>query len=368
MKNKWMKSIAAVLTAVMLSACLTACGGSEEVAESLATDESVVETIAETSADGTEAQTTEDVQTADENAEKTLIRVGSLKGPTSLGLLFLKNAAENDEASNDYEFTMATGADELLPLMIKGELDIALVPANVASTLYAKTEGAVCVLDINTLGVLYMVSGDDSITSIADLAGKTVYLTGQGTTPDYVLQYLLAANELSLDDLTVEYKSEATEVAAVLAENPDAIGLLPQPFVTSALMQNDALSVILNMTEEWDNAQGEDAGRLVTGVTVVRKEFLEENEEAVRSFMASHEASAEAINLDPATGAALAVENEIVGKEAIAEKAIPQCNITYIDGAQMKEDLSGYLNVLYNLSPDAVGGSLPGDDFYYGAE
>ncbi len=298
--------------------------------------------------------------------EKVTVKVGALKGATTLGLLPLEDKAANGEAGENYEFSMMTAADELLPMMIKGELDIALLPSNVASILYQKTNGGVTVIDINTLGVLYMVSGDSSITGVEDLAGRTIYLTGKGTTPDYVLHYILSGNGMDADsDCTLEYKSEATEVAALLAENPDAIGLLPQPFVTAACAQNDALSVILDMNAEWEKLQGEDGSRLVTGVTVVRNEFLQEHENAVAAFMEEHQASAQSMNSDVENGAKLAAASGIIAKEPIALKAIPKCNITYIDGADMKQALSGYLEVLYEQNPESIGGALPGDDFYY---
>lgn len=298
--------------------------------------------------------------------EKVTVKVGALKGATTLGLLPLEDKAANGEAGENYEFSMMTAADELLSMMIKGELDIALLPSNVASILYQKTNGGVTVIDINTLGVLYMVSGDSSVTGVEDLAGRTIYLTGKGTTPDYVLHYILSGNGMDADsDCTLEYKSEATEVAALLAENPDAIGLLPQPFVTAACAQNDALSVILDMNAEWEKLQGEDGSRLVTGVTVVRNEFLQEHENAVATFMEEHQASAQSMNSDVENGAKLAAASEIIAKEPIALKAIPKCNITYIDGADMKQALSGYLEVLYEQNPESIGGALPGDDFYY---
>lgn len=298
--------------------------------------------------------------------EKVTVKVGALKGATTLGLLPLEDKASNGEAGENYEFSMMTAADELLPMMIKGELDIALLPSNVASILYQKTNGGVTVIDINTLGVLYMVSGDSSVTGVEDLEGRTIYLTGKGTTPDYVLHYILSGNGVDADsDCTLEYKSEATEVAALLAENPDAIGLLPQPFVTAACAQNDALSVILDMNAEWEKMQGEDGSRLVTGVTVVRNEFLQEHENAVATFMKEHQASAQSMNSDVENGAKLAAASEIIAKEPIALKAIPKCNITYIDGADMKQALSGYLEVLYEQNPESIGGALPGDDFYY---
>lgn len=300
-----------------------------------------------------------------EKEEETVLRIGGMKGPTSMGLLFMKDEVENGAGTGAYEFTMVTGADELLPMMIKGELDIALVPANVAAILYQKTEGGVAVIDINTLGVLYMVSGDSNIVNVEDLRGKTIYLTGKGTTPDYVLHYILQENGLQEGDYTLEYKSEPTEVAALLAEKPEAVGLLPQPFVTVACAQNEALQVVMDMNEQWSLLQGESGSCMVTGVTVVRKEVLEENEKAVLEFMSKHKASAEAINQDVEKGAELVVAAGIIGKAPIAQKAIPKCNITYVDGEEMKQALSGYLQVLFEQDATSVGGKLPEDDFYY---
>jgi NitT/TauT family transport system substrate-binding protein len=319
-------------------------------------------------AEETETETAvEEPETSEESSEEetgeaVTVRVAGLKGPTSMGLVKLWQDEEDGTALGDYEISMMTGADEIMPLMMKGELDIALLPANAAAILYQKSEGAVSVIDINTLGVLYIVSGDQSISEIADLKGKTVYLTGKGTTPDYVLQYLLAQNGIDLSEVTLEYKSEATEVAAVLKENPDAIGLLPQPFVTAACAQNEALSVVLDINEEWEKLN--DGQGLVTGVTVVRKAFLEENPEAVDLFMEEHKASAAFANDNVEEAAELVAARGIVEKAAVAAKAIPACHITYIDGAEMKEALSGYLQVLFEQNPEFIGGAMPEDDFY----
>lgn len=298
-------------------------------------------------------------------AEETSIRIGSLKGPTSMGLVYLMSQSEAGEAEGSYDFTMAAAADELLPKMVSGELDIALVPANVASVLYHKTKGGISVIDINTLGVLYMVSGDDSIQSMEALKGRTVYLTGKGTTPDYVFRYLLGEKGLLPEDLTLEYKSEATEVAAILKEDPSAIGILPQPFVTAACMQNEELSVVMDLTAEWAGVQGEGGSSLVTGVTVVRKGFLNEYPEEVAGFMKEHKASAAYANENVEAAAELVASYGIIEKAPVAVKAMPFCNITYIDGADMKAALSGYLEVLFEQDAASVGGSLPGDDFYY---
>ncbi len=391
------KAAAIMMVMVMALATVTGCGAG--VQESSETDNAAVESEAaeDVDADGAEeandpgesedadqvseaegVNESEDVNSAnepeavDETGDDVTIRIGSLKGPTSMGLVYLMDQADKGETANNYEFTMTAAADELLPAMISGDLDIVLIPANVASVLYAKTEGGVSVIDINTLGVLYMVSGDDTIQDMEDLKGKTVYLTGKGTTPDYVLQYLLKANGLAEADVTLEYKSEATEVAAVLAESPESIGVLPQPFVTAACAQNEELSVVMDLTKQWDAVQdaagSEQDGiksRLVTGVTVVRNGFLDEHKAAVDKFLEEHEASAAYANEHVEEAAELVAAAGIIEKAPVAVKAMPQCNITYIDGGDMREALSGYLAVLAEQDASSVGGGLPGEDFYY---
>lgn len=362
----FMKKMLPVFTAIAFS-ILTLAGCSEaKPAPETTAAETVAETDAQTSTSDTEADTSNGSSdpAKDSDKEKTAVSVGALKGPTSMGLVSMMNS---ESSVNQYTFSMVTAADELVASVATGKTDIALVPANVASVLYNKTEGGVAAIDINTLGVLYVVSDDASIQSVADLKGKTVYLTGKGTTPDYVARYLFRENGLSEEDVTLEYKSEAAEVAAILKEKTGAVGLLPQPFVTVALTQNPDLGIVLDLTEEWDKVQGTDGSRLVTGVTIVRKDFLAENTEAVDAFLLEHKASTEAVYEDPDAAAELIVQAGIIEKPEIAKKALPYCNITYIDGQEMKNALSGYLSVLAEQDPSSVGGSLPGDDFYYEA-
>lgn len=375
------KAVAILMSIALGAMAFTGCGtGNNEAAPEEVTAETEAEAETQTEAEEesvTEeetAQTEEKTETMEEETteedisyESVEVKIGSLKGPTSMGLVYLMDQAEKGESANQYEFTMAAGADELLPSVISGDLDIVLVPANVASVLYNKTEGGVSVIDINTLGVLYMVSGNADIKEMADLAGKTVYLTGKGTTPDYVTQYLLAENNLT-DEVTLEYKSEATEVAAMLVEDTDAIGVLPQPFVTAACAQNENLSVVMDLTKEWAAIQGEGGSQLVTGVTVVRNDFLNENQAAVDKFLEEHKASAAYANENVEEAAELVVSAGIMEKAAVAAKAMPNCNITYIDGTDMKTALSGYLEVLYNQDAGSVGGALPAEDFYYNAQ
>lgn len=371
--------LAAALGLSVLSGCSSSTTETTAEATEAAASESQTEAAseesgsAETSTEGSSAEEAGESSEAQENAQaepsengETVIRVGGLKGPTTMGLIKLMEDAENGEAQNSYEFTMVTAADELTAMVAGNQVDIALLPANVASVLYNRTDKQVSVVDINTLGVLYLVSGDTSITSIDQLAGKTVYLTGKGTTPEYAFNYILSAAGLTTEDVTLDFRSEATEVAAILAENPDAIGLLPQPFVTVALSQNDSLSIIMDLTEEWDKLQAEDSGsRLVTGVTIVNNEFLAEHPDLVDTFLEEHEASALYTDNHPAEAAELIAAAGIVAQAPIAEKALPYCNITCITGEDMKEALSGYLKVLYEQNPESVGGTLPDDAFYY---
>ena len=376
MKKIFPVMLAAALGLSLLSGCASSgtdaassaaeTTAAETAAETEAVETAAPETTSESSSEETAAEETDSAEASAAPAEETVVRVGGLKGPTTMGLVKLMQDAENGEAQNAYEFTMVTAADELTAMVAGDQVDIALLPANVASVLYHKTNQNVSVIDINTLGVLYLVSGDTSITSLDQLAGKTVYLTGKGTTPDYVFNYLLSSAGLSAEDVTLDFRSEATEVAAILAENPEAIGLLPQPFVTVALSQNDALSIIMDLTEEWDKLQAEDSNsRLVTGVTIVNNDFLSSHPDMVDAFLEEHEASALYTDNHPAEAAELIAAAGIVAKAPIAEQALPYCNITCITGEDMKEALSGYLEVLYEQAPESVGGSLPDDAFYY---
>ena len=300
----------------------------------------------------------------------TNVRVASLKGPTTIGLVhFMDKAASKDcDLANSYSFTLSTAADEVLPSLIKGDIDIALIPANAASVVYNKTEGGITCLDVNTLGVLSVVTGDASVTSLKDLAGKTVYLTGKGTTPEYVMNYLLGAAGIA-DSVTLEFKSEATEVVSVLASDPTAVGVLPQPFATAALVKNQALSAPIDLTDAWNEVSeqtGNDS-QLVTGVTVVRNEFLDERPEAVEEFLKGQSASVEYVNEHPDKAAKLVVEQGILESEAVAQKAIPACHLVCLTGKELKQALAGYLEVLYQADASSVGGALPADDFYYQA-
>ena len=259
------------------------------------------------------------------------------------------------------------------PALIKGELDMACVPANLAAVLYNKTEGAVQVLAVNTLGVLYIVENGESVQSLADLKGKTVVAAGKGSTPEYALRYLLSENGIDPDaDVTLDWKrqmcirdswkSEHSECVAALASGQASIALLPQPFVTVAQSKIDGLRMALDLTAEWDKLDNGSA--LITGVIVARSEFVEAHPAAVGSFLSAYAASVDWVNANTADAAALIGAYGIVDA-SVAEKALPYCNIVCITGAELLEKLPGYLSVLYNADPAAVGGTMPDNSFYF---
>lgn len=306
----------------------------------------------------------------DAAAEPVAVRAAALKGPTAMGLVkFMSEVDAGNLKDEDYSFRIVASADEVAPLISKSEVDIAAVPANLASVLYNKTSGAVRVIAVNTLGVLYICELGDTVSTVADLRGKTIFSAGKGATPEYALEYVLRANGLDPDtDVTIEWKSEHAECVAALAQDATAIAMLPQPFVTTAQAKNDQIRVALDLNQEWAaacEAEGRD-GKLITGVAVVRGEFADAHPEAVDAFLGHYRESVEFVNANTDEAAALVGGYEIV-PEAVAKKALPACNITFVDGADMKEQLGGYLEVLADQNADAVGGKLPGDDFYYGA-
>lgn len=366
MKNEKTR-LTALLTAAMLLVC-AGCGNG--AAQSTTTEASTTEDTEAPETEATEAdtqeatpvETTSEAETEPEPAAPAVnIRAAALKGPTAMGMIKLMDDSDNDENSL-YSFEIFAAPDELTPLIIKGDVDIACVPANLASVLYNKTEGAVDVLAVNTLGVLYIVeNGGETVNTISDLKGKTVYASGQGASPEYALNYLLEQNGIK-DDVNIEWKTEHAECLTALTEDPGSVALLPQPFVTTAMIKNEGIRTAIDLNTEWEKLN--DGNALVTGVVVGRKDFLESYPDAVKTFLDGYKASVEYVNSDTDGAAALIGKYDIV-PEAVAKKALPACNITFIDGAKMKEMLSGYLKVLADADPKAVGGKLPGDDFYY---
>ncbi len=295
--------------------------------------------------------------------DKTVVRLGGLKGPTSIGMVKLLEDNENGLTANTYEFTMAGSADQLTAPLLKGELDILAVPANLGAILYNKSNGAVRMAAVNTLGVIYLVEkGGETVTDWESLRGKTVFSTGKGSTPEYAFSYLLSQHGLEAGrDVTVEWKSEPTEVVAEMATMENAVALLPQPFVTVAQGQLEGLRVVLDLSKAWDEL--DNGSRMITAGLIVRTAFAEEHPEALAAFMEEYAASTGFVN-EKVDEAAQLVEKYGIVKAAVAKKAIPYCNIVCITGQEMKDAVTGYFTVLFDQNPASVGGTMPGEDFF----
>ncbi len=353
-----MKRFLAMILAMTMTVAMAACGAEpkEPTQDSETKQEQQVEKPKEEQKE----------EQAEVPQEKTKINMAVLKGPTALGMLDLMEKDEQESASNDYNITLAAAPDEIVGKIVSGELDLAAVPTNLASTLYNKTQGGVKLAALNTMGVLYIMETGDTIHSVEDLRGKTIYATGQGSTPEFALNLILEKNGLKVgEDVTVVYKGEHAEIAPLLASGEAEIALLPQPFVTSVLMQNEKARVALDITEEWDKAVEGQSG-LTMGCVVVRSEFAENNKEALDQFLSEYQQSIEKVNsAEGLEHAAELAEKYDVMKAPVAKQAIPKCNLVFEEGEKMQQIAQGFLQVMFEANPKSVGGALPNEDFYY---
>jgi len=353
---KFAKKLMVCILALCLLLCVFA-GCSTQGADSSAAQESSQAPQPEES-----AQSEESAGPA-QNAEGVKVRVGTLKGPTGMGMVGLMQFAEEGDTSNEYEFSLKGAPEDVRAMLISGEVDIAALPTNMAAVLYNQDQGSVQILAANTLGVLYVLEKGEPVASVADLAGKTLYITGQGAAPEYVMGYILKKNGLDpASDVSMEYLSEHAELATKMVAGEVSLGMLPEPFVTTTIFKDDSIKVALDITKEWNNVSFGTA--LVMGCIVVRTEFAEENPDAVAAFLSEYEESVNFVNRDIADAAQLMGKFEIIAQE-VAEKSIPNCNIVYMDGDNMKSSVESFLNVLYEANPQSIGGSLPDEAFYY---
>ena len=366
---KLKKIISSALAAALFALSLTGCGSSGTSSGSGSSNVSSAASDKESSG----APESSDVSAPESSAPESSssgdvltppaenIRVVALKGPTAMGLTKLMD--DNEKNGFEYDFEIKAAPDEISPMAAQGTADIFCVPANLAAVLCSKTEGKVKAIAINTLGVLYICEKGETVTSIADLKGKTIYSAGKGSTPEYALNFILSSNGIDPEkDVTIEWKSEHAECLAAMLAGENCVAMLPQPFVTTAQAKNDAVRVAIDLNDAWDEL-GVDSS-LITGAAIVRTEFAEKHPEAVNNFLTKYAQSVEYVNTNIDDAAALIEKYDIV-PAAVAKKAIPNCHIVCITGSEMKDKLSGYLKVLFDTDPASVGGKLPEDAFYY---
>lgn len=290
------------------------------------------------------------------------VRVATLMGPTGMGMAKLMDDSNKGTAKGSYKFTVASAPEQVMPGIISGEVDVAAVPVNLAATLYQKTNGAVQIAAVNTLGVLYLLENGNTVQSIADLKGKTVYATGKGSTPEYILNYILQKNGINPEkDVQIEYLTEHTELATKMTGEKVVLGVLPEPNVSAVLLNNQKVRIALNLTEEWNRVCPE---QLVQGSIVVRKDFAEQNAGAFKQFLKEYKNSVDYVNGNVKQAAQLIESAGILPKAAIAEKALPNSNICYISGKEMKTAVQNMLQVMYGFNAKSVGGKLPDENFY----
>ena len=353
-----MKRIFSLILAFAMLLALTACGGTNSGARAPAGSAQ-----GETTATKTEPAPAEPAPEA--SGEKTDVNVFVLTGPTGIGAVNLWNESEQGEGLENYHFNAVAAPTEVVAKISSGEADIAAVSTNLASTLYHKTNGGVVILAVNTLGVLNVLDNTGAeISSMADLKGRHIVTTGQGANPEYIINYLLRTNGLDPEkDVSIEFKADGSELAAVWATDPEAAIIAPQPVATAIKGKYEGSTLALSLTDEWAKASPD--SELMMGCMIVRRAFLDEHPEAVANFLAHYETSVSAANADPETTGALCEQYGIVAQAKMASAAIPNCNLCYITGDALREGLTGYLQVLLDADPASVGGSLPGDDFWY---
>ena len=347
------KLFALVLTLCMLLS-MAACAAPETAPVTQATEpQTTTETVTETTTEAT-------AEATQPTAPAAPVNVMVLNGTTGFGMANLMDAASRGEAAQEYDFSVETDASNIVAALVNGSADIAALPTNAAATVYNKTQGGVQVLALNTLGVLYVVTdGSVTVESVADLAGQTVYAPAQN--PTFIFQNIVTANGLT--DVTIDNTyAQPADLNAAVASGQVSIAVLPEPMVTVARAQNPDLVVALDLTAEWDKVCA--PGSLVQGCVVVRTAFAQERPDAVAAFLEEYGLSIEAMTADIQGTAAKIEACGIFAKGAVAAKAIPNCNVCFIKGQEMKAALSEFLNIMFAVAPASVGGAVPGDDFY----
>ena len=297
-------------------------------------------------------------------AEGSHINMTVLPGPSALGSLGLMSEAAEGNTQNTYNIQILGSPEEVVPMIVQGNVDIAAVPTNMASVLHNNPNVDVTVLGLSTMGVLHIVDTTGEIVTMADLTGRTVHLSGLGAAPEFVFNYVLRQNGLEPNvDVILEFVAEQPQIAALMAEGIAEIALLPEPFATTVTMQNENAVHALDLTQEWNMVQP-DYGLVMTAI-IVRSDFLAENPGAVNIFMTEYAQSVQFVNGNVEVAAQLAVDFGVIPNPAIAAAAIPRSNQVFITGAQMQSYMAGYLGVLYAELPASIGGAMPNEAFYF---
>ena len=345
MKHTWIRTLALTL-ALLLCLPLAACGN--------AADKVVTTTADSEKTDPKPAELDKELQ----------IDIMVLSGTTGVGIAPMINDVKSGNAALNYNIEVASSADMINPGLIQGEVEIAALPTNVASVLYNKTGGKVMVAAVNTKGVLYLLENGETVKSFADLKGKTVYLPGQGSNPEFIFRYLVEKNGLVIGkDVMVDYTyGSPDELATAITSGLVSLAVLPEPKVTAIKSQNNAVRSALDFTAEWNKVSD---GELVQGCIVVQKSFAEEHPAELAQFLKDYEASIQFVNNNIDEAATMIEAAGIIPKAPLAKKALPACNICFMTGEEMKTSLNSFFKVLFDMAPASIGGAMPDDGIYY---
>lgn len=301
------------------------------------------------------------------STESTTVRVGLIMGPPSMGLTQFLLAARNGRTTNDFQFTF-NGVDYigLSAALNNGDYDVATLPSNIGPILYNNKElhNQYEVISINNLGVLYVMTTDESIRALSDLAGRHVYSYGEGGTPEYTIEALLRKAKLA-DSFQLEFKSSPFEVLNLMQSEKNCVAILPQPFVSLSKLMVDPLYTPVNITEEWDKAFSDTGSQAVTTTTIVNKAFLEAHEQAIIEYLRMAGKSVDWSLSHMEEASALQEELGTFLNNAVALDAMPQISMVNLTSVKMRTALSGFIDELYAANPDSVGGAIPAEDFYY---
>lgn len=325
-----MKKLLAILTAILFIVSLCACGNKKEAKP-------------------------------EKDNKPINMNIACLKGPTGVGMANLMEDSANNKLKNNYTFTVAASADEISGKIVSGEINIASVPTNLASKLYNKTGGKIQMLAVNTLGALSIIENGNTIKTISDLKGKTIFSIGEGSNPEYILRHILKENNLQ-NDVTIHFVATNDDLVTSIISGKADIAMVPEPAATTVLSKKTTLRRALSVNDEWNKISD---GELMMGCIVSLKSFVEENKSAVDNFLKEYKSSIELAVNSPTKTAELCEKYEIIPSKEIAEKAIPDCNTVYIEGNKIMKEIEDYFSVLLGFSPDSIGGKLPAKDFYY---
>lgn len=361
-----MKKLLAIILSILMLMSLAACGNNPAAGSDTDTNASTDTGISTDTANDTEADTSADTEATVDNTVPFNITV--ISGTTGMGFAKMMDDVKNGTALFPYNFEIVSGADVVAPAIISGTTDIAAVPTNLAAVLYAKTNGEIRVLAANTLGVLYLIENGETVNSMSDLAGKTIYCCQQGANPEFITNYLLTESGLTVGtDVFLDFTyNNPDELATAIATGKVDLAVLPEPKVTATLAQNESLRRAINFSDVWEEVSG--GLPLIQGCIIARKSFIDEHPAEVAAFLEEYKASIDFVNTNAEEASAMIAEAGIIPKAPLALKAIPNCNIAFISGSELAEPMKGFFGVLHAANPASVGGAIPADEIFYIAD